>query len=73
MVKQLQPNELGFYDMSGNVWEFSSTLLSGYSSYHMYYGGGYSSNESSCTITASNNTDDTSYSSSVGLRFALKP
>lgn len=73
MVKQLQPNELGFYDMSGNVWEFSSTIRSGYSSYHMYYGGGSNSNESSCTITASNYTDDTTFSSSIGLRVALKP
>jgi formylglycine-generating enzyme required for sulfatase activity len=42
-VKQLAPNELGIYDMSGNVEEYTSTL--GTSSWYASYircGGNYS-------------------------------
>lgn len=37
-VKTKAPNELGLYDMSGNVGEITSTTISGY---HDIYGGGY--------------------------------
>lgn len=66
-VKLLQPNELGFYDMSGNVYEFTSDNSSG--SYY-FYGGYYASTENNCSY------DDREYSGSinyVGLRVALKP
>lgn len=63
-VKQLQPNELGFYDMSGNVWEATSTKESG--SYYYWCGGSYSSSEASCT-----NSSAVSYLSGGGLRLAL--
>lgn len=59
-VKQLQPNELGFYDMSGNVFEY---VTEGYLS---YYGGGYDSTETNCLIDSY-----TSYDSYSGLRIAL--
>lgn len=69
-VKQLQPNELGFYDMSGNVWEATSTITS--SSYYYYWcGGSYSSSEARCT-NSSTYYDSPSYTvSEGGLRLAL--
>lgn len=68
-VKQLQPNELGFYDMSGNVREATSTITS--SSYYYWCGGSYSSSEARCENSS---TDDYSPSyplSGSGLRLAL--
>lgn len=61
LVKQLQPNELGFYDINGNVMEYVS---GGY-----YYGGHYNSSESECKVTSY-----ITYASSNnywGLRIAL--
>lgn len=59
-VKQLQPNELGFYDMSGNV---SECVLSGNTYY--YFGGFYNSDTSGCKGTHSGGSE--------GFRIALKP
>ena len=69
-VKQLQPNELGFYDMSGNVREATSTKTS--NSYYYYWcGGSYSSSEASCK-NSSTYYDNQSYTvSDGGLRLAL--
>ena len=66
-VATKQPNELGFYDMSGNVAEYTST----YGTYgHNYCGGDYTNSTGDCKIT--------SYSSSsgdgkdaTGLRIAM--
>lgn len=65
-VKLLQPNELGFYDMSGNVAEFTYYN----SSYYYIYGGDYSSTASSCKYNSSFSSYY-SYSSKYGLRLAL--
>ena len=59
-VKQLQPNELGFYDMSGNLAEYVISSNNVYG-----YGGDYYSSASSCTAK---NTG--SYQT---IRMALKP
>ena len=66
-VKQLQPNELGFYDMSGNVGEF----VFGTGSYRYYYGGSCKSDNCKYNTSSSNYADN--QSSYAGLRFALKP
>ena len=50
-VKQLQPNELGFYDMSGNVSEYVYYTIS--SSYIRGVGGDYYYSESNCAIKSS--------------------
>lgn len=62
-VKQLQPNELGFYDMSGNVYEL---VLDGPA--YEWYGGYWNSSEGNCVKTSYSNYGYTEYS---GLRIAL--
>jgi hypothetical protein len=69
-VKQMTPNELGFYDMSGNVAEYTASSID--DSYWSSYGGSYTSSASDCTVTSYNS--DYYYSSSsddCGLRVAL--
>lgn len=65
-VAQLKPNELGFYDMSGNMCEWTSTKSGDY-----YYccGGYFDSDEGYCKTTSASQ----SYNSSnvCGLRLAL--
>ena len=78
-MKTKAPNELGIYDMSGNVGEFVSTM---YRSGHPYiYGGAYCSQSQYVTNTSSVNTYDdyatagyhkyNSYVSGVGFRLML--
>lgn len=68
-VKQLQPNELGFYDMSGNVLELT---YSGSGNYYYTYGGAYSSAANYCTCSYGyNNEVYYTNSSTHGLRLAL--
>ena len=66
-VKQLSPNELGFYDMSGNVAEWTS---SGSNGTNYVCGGDYSCVESSVRVTTATGNGFTSYER--GLRLALK-
>ena len=68
-VKQLQPNELGFYDMSGNVNEWTSTEYYSVSAY--FCGGAYSSSESYCTVSFKEYISKNNISSQTGLRIAL--
>ena len=74
-VKTKAPNELGIYDMSGNVAEFTTTLQSSsyYASYRRY-GGYYGSASSDITKTSFtyNNTDSESSSyNNSGFRLKL--
>lgn len=62
-VKQLQPNELGFYDMSGNVYEL--TIDNGT---YRWYGGYWGSSEGSCIKTSYVSSLTWEYS---GCRIAL--
>ena len=68
-VKQLQPNELGFYDMSGNASEYTNETNN--SSYQDYVGGDYKSSEYECTIFTTSNSYP-SYYPRCGLRFILR-
>ena len=65
-VKQLAPNELGFYDMSGNVEEISSVTSS---SNGLVMGGNYQTNEEGIKPSSCFTGDNSYYR---GLRLALK-
>lgn len=66
-VGKKQANELGLYDMSGNVSEWISNY---YSSYYYYYkGGNYGTSYTYCQITNVNSYDYyTDYSRGYGMR-----
>ena len=63
-VATKQPNELGFYDMSGNASEY---ILGTQDSWFQYlcYGGNYNSPANSCEVNSNSRT------SSAGLRIAM--
>lgn len=83
-VKQKLPNELGLYDMSGNVWEFTSDYYASYSnqdavdptgpasgSYHVLRGGGYRKGAiCTCTYRRNYQHSPAGVDYSIGFRLA---
>ena len=83
-VGSLAPNELGLYDMSGNVWECCSDKYARYDSYNlnlsdtdpfMYYGlvnrgGGWAHDDKSCRVSNRNYGKSSRYSDR-GFRLVL--
>lgn len=63
-VATLQPNELGFYDMSGNLAELVSEEEESY----FWYGGYYRSSANECLVSSKLSIYSTGYG---GLRFAM--
>lgn len=70
-VAQKLDNELGIYDMSGNVWEWCSDYYNGDSSVRVNRGGSWSSTAAYCRVAnRSYDTPGRRYNS-LGLRLAL--
>ncbi len=83
-VKTKQPNELGIYDMSSNVWEWCNDCYGSYNSnaqtnptgpasgsYRVFRGGGWGSNARSCRVSYRSYYAPGSRGGSLGLRLAL--
>ena len=73
-VKQLKPNELGLYDMSGNVWEWCSDLFDSKAqdaTMRVLRGGGWNRNVDRCQVTFRGKGGPDFRGNSHGFRLAL--
>ena len=74
-VAMKQPNQLGIYDMTGNVWEWcdddeaTAKLQMGYS--HLSRGGCFVNEENACIVSVKNKNYPNDRKSGLGFRLAM--
>ena len=71
IVARLTPNELGLYDMSGNVNEWCSNASTQVSGHRVIRGGSYYVDSWQCTVTWSGHSVQNKGTKVTGLRLAL--
>lgn len=83
-VKTREPNELGIYDMSGNVWEWCGTLFAKYNRYdkkqsglmsvppRVIRGGCSSSPAEECRVATRKSMESSKRDKTVGFRLAIQ-
>ena len=79
-VGEKAPNELGLYDMSGNVWEWTETLAHSYrdtstdrnGSKFIRRGGSWWHDSKNCRVSKRYASDETKKTSGLGLRVVIR-